>query len=116
MSAHDNLSKQLFHGSTYSYKPGDVIVPREDPYAFATNDPENAAEYAETGHIQTHHYGGQTALWNPVYSVTPVSSREMAHTTKKAQGSEYEAPGHYMSKKGFTVQGLHELVENPYLK
>lgn len=63
MAAEDNLSKQLFHGTTHAFKPGDIIEPRTPSlevnrtigitttktnyHAYATPDITEAKKYAK---------------------------------------------------------------------
>lgn len=109
------LSGPLFHGSSANIKPGEIISPKNYKYAFATNDPDHAWEYAQTAHLNQE---GQTAIWNPVYKVSPVDEEEMRKTSDKAKNSKFlkGISGVYASKKGFKVEGVHELVENPWMK
>jgi hypothetical protein len=48
MSAHDNLSHQLFHGTIETLKPGDIIKPRtEHGTAWATSDIHYALNHTQ---------------------------------------------------------------------
>ena len=81
MSASDNLSHELFHGTDANLKPGDIVTPQEDEdYAFATNDPHFASDYGR------------------VYKVEPIDKEDLVDY----KHDDAEAT-HYMSKKGFRV-------------
>lgn len=71
MSAQDNLSKPLFHGTTDSIKPGDIIKPTPQiisgrTEAYATHNYDEAANYAGARAL------GRNALFGSVYEVEPL--------------------------------------------
>ena len=76
MSAEDNLSKALFHGTAHAFKPGDIIEPNSGLFkgisgtAFATTDYESAKAYAESRAER------EGATHGMVYSVEPVDKDE----------------------------------------
>lgn len=58
MSAQDNLSQQLFHGSYHPFKPGDLVTPQDfDDRAWATTNRSYAGEHVGEdipGHTDMH--------------------------------------------------------------
>lgn len=123
MSAHNNLSQQLFHASPADLTVGDVIQP-SDKYrvAHATTDLKYATDFAEA---QTHpdiysKRGGQAPIFGAVYSVEPVDINEMHKTTEdetalrqQEKNPEVPAEPHMkFSKQGFRVTGLHKVTDN----
>jgi len=112
MSASDNLSQQLFHGSPHAIKTGDVITPRGSHVAYASSDPSYSDIYA----VHVTPTAKQRALFGMNYKVEPVDSQEMHDTTEEARSQwvhPADAPQHvYVSTKGFRVTGVHEYV--PY--
>lgn len=94
MSAQDNLSAELFHGSAAKLKAGDVVRPGRDfPHAFATTDATLAKEYGAN-----------------IYKVSPVDSKEAAEYTKSELAKWQSEPSAdaksvVKSVKGFKVLG-----------
>jgi hypothetical protein len=92
MSASDNLSKVLFHGTNAKLKPGDTVVPGSDfEHAFATTDSTLAKEYGSN-----------------VYKVSPVDSKEAIEYTKAELAKWQSEPSTdaksvVTSAKGFKV-------------
>ena len=112
MSASDNLSTQLFHGTNANLKPGDVITPKKYSKAFATTDASEAKAYAQTSRSMNK---GETqpSLFGAVYKVAPIDHEEMT-----TESDAYNLPNknrgidssYRVSRKGFKVLGLHELA------
>jgi hypothetical protein len=111
MSAEDNLSKQLFHGSIRSLKPGTIINPQGEGatghLSFATSKVETAQGFAGLATqralgFSEHRmpaFKDAPTLFNPVYTVEPVDPQDVS----KTEGRE----GVVESKKGFRVTGVH---------
>ena len=122
MSAQDNLSQELFHGTGAVLKPGDVIQPRQHEVAYSTIDPGYAKHYAnEANYRPTHlqrdkdekeikHW--QMPLFSMVYHVEPVDHQEMHDTTEHYNKHVWESEESdiKVSKKGFRVKGVHSYV------
>jgi hypothetical protein len=89
MSAEDNLSAILFHGTGVTFKPGDVVKPkgRGSRHAWAASSKDVAANFAGG------HEGDTQSL---VYRVTPVDPSEQTQT---------DDPNIHRSRKGFKVIG-----------
>ena len=109
MSAEDNLSKQLFHGTGATLKKGTIIKPVNDEVAWATSEPNIAEGYARTANDRAFGRVGRLketneppALFNPVYTVEPVDPTDVTTTGTRNQI--------HTSKKGFRVTGLHGFV------
>ena len=111
MSAQDNLSKALFHGSTAeTMKPGTIIGPGNDRMVWAATNPERAADHVidrmYTGYRGRDNKRGwhQKSLVSPVYEVEPLKNdktlSDMSWWTKDSMGSE----------KGFKVKGVKRYV------
>jgi hypothetical protein len=71
MSASDNLSKPLFHGTTENMKPGDIIKPTPQVIsglteAYATHNYDEAYNYAGARSL------GRHTLFGSVYEVEPL--------------------------------------------
>ncbi len=90
MSASDNLSKSLFHGSSHPFNKGDIITPKGKGHAFATIN----LEYAK------YHLEEIKGKEGKVYTVEPVDRQEMEEETSKGEFGNYR-----LSKKGFRVTG-----------
>ena len=92
MSASDNLSQALFHGTAAQLKPGDTVRPGRDfSHAFATTDATLAKEYGSN-----------------VYKVSPVDSKEASEYTKAELAKWQSEPSAdtksvVKSAKGFKV-------------
>ena len=71
MTASNNLSAVLFHGSAHAFKPGEVIEPRNHAAAFATTSHETAKAYAS---VDAEHHG---VLMGMTYEVEPVGEYTM---------------------------------------
>lgn len=122
MSAQDNLSQQLFHGTGAVLKPGDIIQPRNLEAAYATVDPGYAKHYANEGnyrptHLQhpqdTHEIKNwQQPMISMVYHVEPVDHKEMTDLTEHYNKHVWESEESdiKVSKKGFRVKGVHSYV------
>jgi len=108
VSASDNLSQQLFHG-TGAVIPTGGLVKTPDDVTYATTSYGYAKAHAED---KLHRPAVPTPNWqmpmfNPIYEVTPVSKKEVKATTK----AEQERAPHHMysddvviSEKGFKVK------------
>ena len=111
MSAEEILSKQLFHGSIRSLKPGTIIKPQgvgaTGDLAFATSRLETAQGFAGLATpralgFSEHRmpaFNDAPALFNPVYTVEAVDPKDVAKTEGRESVVE--------SKKGFRVTGVH---------
>jgi hypothetical protein len=116
MSAQDNLSKQLFHGTGSDLKPGDIIRPaqgrpqypgdnwKQDVYA--THDIETARHYARArgaAGVTVDEQGSwkhkAPAMFGSVYEVEPLKG-----------DTTLQSGHHATSSRGFRVKGLHSLV------
>lgn len=91
MAASDNLSSALFHGSTHTFKKGDIVLPKKKGVAWATTDKEFAKGWAVHRSIK----GGKPQ----VYLVEPVDPEEVKATNKK----HGMYPETHISTKGFRV-------------
>ena len=101
MSAQDNLSTQLFHGTAANLKVGDIIHPTDGATvsgAYATTNPLHAHKYASS-YVRLK---GEGALFGVVYKVDPLEN-DKTLTNKKTITKDT-----YRSQKGFKVTGLHE--------
>ena len=102
MSASDNLSKQLFHGTNANLKEGDIVKPAksllhdDQELAFATTDYGLAHSY---GYSRAKNNG---ALFGSVYEVEPI---EGDTTIKKlsSMNNDRSKPVR-SSEKGFRVK------------
>ena len=83
MSASDNLSKVLFHGSSHDFEVGDTVTPQHDTYGdgevHATNDPKWASTFGDA-----------------LYEVEPVDKAEKIN--------ENEGVEHWVSRSGYKVK------------
>ena len=123
MSAHDNLSAQLFHASPADLTVGDIIKPSEKyRVAHATTDLKYATDFGEA---QTHpdiysKRGGQAPIFGAVYTVEPIDTHEMNKVTEEEtalrhQEKNVEVPAEphmRFSKQGFRVTGLRRVTNN----
>ena len=120
MSASDNLSKKLFHGTAATLKVGDVIEPRGD-VAWAAKTPGPAQHAAKRDLSGIPHYlmfgkegtnpveSYQLPMFNPVYTVEPIDEKE-AEKTSEERGASSDV---LVSNKGFKVTGLHSWESKP---
>ena len=124
---------QLYHGTNKTFKPGDIIKPtsgaistpeNEQAYAWASKTPITSHKYAQGAAMagsKTEKGWTQPSMWGAVYKVKPIDSSEVASSTNKfanasSQSRNAVASGlHFVSKKGFQVEGLSHLAENPEL-
>jgi len=124
---------QLYHGTNETFKPGAIIKPT--PGAIATPENEQTYAWASKTPITSHRYAKgaaaegsktkkgwtQPSIWGAVYKVKPVDSSEVNSRTNEfvkghSQSHNEVASGlHFVSKKGFQVEGLDHLAENPEL-
>lgn len=104
MSAQNNLSSALFHGSIHPYKVGDTVTPGPDDLAWASSKPEIAAQYAEVGNSRATSKNkrikvdDQPVLFGTVYKVSPIKNDLISEEDIHA------------SRTGFKVTGIHSLV------
>lgn len=104
MSASDNLSRALFHGSGHDFVPGDIVEPRHSAYgygAFASHYPSIARIYASGLHGMAPE-GQQGRLFGTVWEVEPLEG-----DTPRPDAVVGE---HMMSDKGFRVVRPHSYV------
>jgi hypothetical protein len=100
MSAEDNLSKQLFHGSMASIPVGGIVEDKGNG-AWASTSWGEASKYASSDFRSDPN--PQPALFNPVYTVEPVDKAETeAHSKERNVPSDVR-----VSQKGFRVTGIH---------
>jgi len=123
MAAEDNLSKQLFHGTGAHLKHGDIVEDRGDG-AWATTDSGLASFHAKVNLSTPHHLmyeprgtnqhikNWQMPMFNPVYKVEPVDSKE-AESYSKEKGVPSNTR---VSKKGFRVTSVHKWESTPFGK
>lgn len=111
MSAEDNLSKALFHGSTAeTMKPGTVIGPGNDRVVWAGTNPERAADHVidrmYTGYRGRDKGQGwhQLSLVSPVYEVAPLKG------DKTLADASWWSKNSVTSDKGFKVKGVKRYV------
>lgn len=120
MSAQDNLSKQLFHGTGASLSVGDIIKPVRHKVAHATTDLGYATTFGESSTHPDIDKNFQRPLFGAVYKVEPVDRDEAADTTEKEKTRRYASkddnvqaePHHVYSTKGFKVTGLAKVTQN----
>jgi hypothetical protein len=116
----------LYHGTGASIKPGAVVAPK--PTGVAGTDAAWATPVGSLAerHAAAHAMGlgadKQMAFWSPVYKVSPVDAAEMSKTTSAfaknpaiPHGDIKMGVTEFASKKGFTVDKVSHLVENPEL-
>ena len=120
MSASDNLSKQLFHGTGADLTVGDIIKPMRHKVAHATTDKNYATAFGEGSTHPEIDKNFQRPLFGAVYTVEPVDHKEAETTTDKEMLRRYKKrdpmaspePHHVYSKKGFRVTGLAKVTQN----
>jgi len=100
MSAQNNLSQQLFHGTKTNIPVGEIIKDRGNG-AWASTSWGEASKYASSEFRSDP--SSQPALFNPVYTVEPVDKDEMETYSKERNASSNVR----VSKKGFRVTGIH---------
>lgn len=106
MTASDNLSAQLFHGSGHDFKVGDVVEPRfayAGYGAYATERPESAANFARDK---------ERLAPDPDYNSTGLPEQgRLFGTVYKVEPLEGDDPeredGTAVSQEGFRVTGIH---------
>ena len=94
MSAQDNLSEQLFHGTHAVFNPGDVIVP--DP----SDEGGDSVAHASESRPYAASHGPN------VYEVAPVNKSEVKRATRRwrNQGPDFVMKDMtHVSNKGFKV-------------
>jgi hypothetical protein len=113
VSASDNLSSALFHGTIETLKPGDLIKPRTTGgAAFATPNLQHAEAHTQD-RIQSG-LGFDSVGKHPhhgnIYEVEPIGPN--AHV----DASNKDFPGARSSKIGFVVKSHVASVLNPYIE
>lgn len=116
----------LYHGTGANIKPGSVITPK--PTGVAGTDAAWATPVGKLAdrHAEANSMGlgadKQMSLWSPVYKVSPVDASEMSKTTSAfaknpaiPHGDMKMGVTEFASKKGFKVDSVSHLVENPEL-
>jgi hypothetical protein len=104
MSASDNLSQQLFHGTIETLKTGDVITPRtEGGTAWATTDLDYALKHAK--HRVSSGYGANDGGEYPihhgnVYEVEPMDEYKEKHDKTIFAGSAFKVKSQVASVLG----------------
>ena len=94
MSAQDNLSQQLFHGTKAVLK-GHIIHPGPSGVAYATTDPGSAELFGRTKLPE-----GEVGE-NKVYRVMPLGN------DVKTKRGKFKGETHHLSSTGFLVLGEH---------
>jgi hypothetical protein len=111
MSAQDNLSHALFHGTIETLKPGDLVKPRySGAHAWATPSLQDAEKHTQNRissglgfeSVGKHPHHGN------IYEVEPLISSEDASTP--------DFPGARSSTRGFMVKRHVASVLNPYIE
>ena len=124
MAAEDNLSQQLFHGTSAELKPGDIIVPRHgEAHAWATTKHDVAEGYAYAATKTPKHLGiknkkeiknWQHPMFGSVYEVEPIDAKESKQSTETFEDADGKLNTSVrVSKKGFRVKGLKSLASKP---
>lgn len=122
---------QLYHGTNETFKPGAIIKPtpgaistpeNEKTYAWASKTPITSHKYAQGAAMagsKTEKGWAQPSIWGAVYKVKPIDSSEVASRTNEFANANSQSRNavtsglHFVSKKGFQVEGLDHLAENP---
>ena len=110
MSASNNLSKPLFHGTQADLKVGDVVVPDASGhgnYAWATKHPRYAEHFAKI----TRGNNPNPQMFGSIYTVEPVDAKESKKLSRAVGGTDLRKQPVRVSKKGFKVTGLHKIVD-----
>ena len=111
MSAEDNLSRQLFHGTIETLKPGDLVKPRySGARAWATPSLEDAEKHTQNRISSGLGFDsdGKNPHHGNIYEVEPLISSEDASSTV--------FPGAKSSTRGFIVKHQVASVLNPYIE
>ena len=111
MSASDNLSKELFHGTIETLKPGDLVKPRySGARAWATPSLEDAEKHTQNRISSGLGFDsdGKNPHHGNIYEVEPLISSEDASST--------DFPGAKSSTRGFIVKHQVASVLNPYIE
>jgi hypothetical protein len=113
MSASDNLSHALFHGTIETLKPGDLVKPRHSgAAAWATPSLQDAEKHTQdrinsglgfSSEGKNPHHGN-------IYEVEPIGPN--AHS----DASNTDFPGARSSNIGFVVKRQVASVLNPYIE
>lgn len=123
MSASDNLSQSLFHGSSHPFNKGDIIKPIDMNHAHATTDKAYADNYSYLDAERNNNARDPKSLFTYLYKVSPVDAKEMHAETepwrndpvKKNLRLAKDIPNIYVSKKGFKVEGLEAMHNHPVI-
>ena len=102
MSAQDNLSQKLFHGTTENLKPGDIIKPTPQVISGRTE------AYATQEYNEAYNYAGARAssrnvLFGSVYEVEPLENDATLKKTKSLLGDQRKKAVR-VSDQGFRVK------------
>ena len=111
MSAQDNLSHALFHGTIETLKPGDLVKPRySGARAWATPSLEDAEKHTQNRISSGLGFDsdGKNPHHGNIYEVEPLISSEDASST--------DFPGAKSSTRGFIVKHQVASVLNPYIE
>ena len=111
MSAEDNLSHALFHGTIETLKPGDLVKPRySGARAWATPSLEDAEKHTQNRISSGLGFDsdGKNPHHGNIYEVEPLISSEDASST--------DFPGAKSSTRGFIVKHQVASVLNPYIE
>jgi hypothetical protein len=122
MAAEDNLSQQLFHGTSAELKPGDIVAPRHgEAHAWATTRHDVAESYGYAATKTPKHLTReesktwQRPLFGSVYEVEPVDAEESKHSTENYKDADGGLGASVrVSTKGFRVKGLKSLATKPH--
>jgi len=102
MSAQNNLSKPLFHGTTENIKPGDIIKPTPQVISGRTE------AYATHNYNEAYNYAGSRAmsrnvLFGSVYEVEPLEKDTTIKKKTSLLGDQRQKPVR-VSDQGFRVK------------
>ena len=108
MSADDNLSQQLFHGTDATLQVGDTVRPRkgEGSHAFATDSPDEAAYYANFANNRFR-LDRPKQPESTVYTVEPLDTPTVNERGIRMVDNDAKVMS---SKTGFKVTGIHSKV------
>ena len=102
MSAEDNLSRQMFHGTDEVLKPGDLVRPMKGKgsNSFATDSLDEAQAYA--GYASKRWKpGGSPSMFGIVYEVEPTDVPTVHKTGIRMADNDATV---FSSTKGFKVK------------
>jgi hypothetical protein len=105
MSASNNPSEPLFHGSIHPFQKGDIIMPGRTGLSWASSNLRHATEYARMGNRRAlsndsdYKVEDQPVLFGTVYNVEPLKNDLVS------KGKIYASPS------GFRVTGIEKFTE-----